>query len=199
MFSAIHAAYLGLAAIALSGCLTDEIGDADRALPSRQVSRIVAYVAAPAALASSLQTSISSEARRRGLAADNALALFPLTRTYTDADIRQALAARGVDAVLIVNVGDSAVPRQYAGTILQGRSVVSSASAAAVASVNGDPRPTTFTARLIEPATARHLWDGFGHVETGGYFSADDGTGPASAVAAIFDELQEKRIITPPG
>jgi hypothetical protein len=197
MFSAIRAACLGLAAITLSGCLTSETGDADRMLPARQLNRLLAYVAGPAVVASNLQTSIGSEARRRGLVADNALALFPPTRNYTDADIRQALAARGIDGVLVINVGEAGVPRQYAGTILQGRSAVSSASASAVNSVNGYPRATTFTARLIEPATSRNLWDGFGHVDTGGIFSADDGSGAASAVAALFDELQEKGIVRP--
>jgi hypothetical protein len=200
MFSAIRAACLGLAAITLSGCLTSETGVADRMLPPRQLNRLVAYVSGPAAVASNLQMNISGEARRRGLAADNALALFPPTRSYTDADIRQALAARGVDGVLIINVGDASVPRQYAGTILQGRSTLPSASAAAASSVNGYPSTTTFTARLIEPATSRNLWDGFGHVDTGGIFTADDGSGAAGAVAAIFDELQQKGIVAlPPG
>ena len=99
--------------------------------------------------------------------------------------------------MLIINVGDAAVPRQYAGTILRGRSAVPSASAAAASSVNGYPRATTFTARLIEPATSRNLWDGFGHVETGGIFTADDGSGAESAVAVIFDELQQKGIVRP--
>jgi hypothetical protein len=197
MFSAIRTASLALAAITLSGCLTSETGDAERMLPPRQVNRLVAFVAGPAVVASNLQTNISGEARRRGLVADNALALFPPTRNYTDADIRQALAARGVDGVLIINVGDAAVPRQYAGTILQGRSGVPSASAAAADSVNGYPRATTFTARLIEPATSRNLWDGFGHVETGGIFTADDGSGAENAVAVIFDELQQKGIVRP--
>ena len=200
MFSPIRAACLALAATTLSGCLTSESGVADRMLPPRQLNRIVAYVAGPAAVAANLQTTISGEARRRGLVADNALALFPPTRSYTDADIRQALAARGVDGVLIINVGEASVPRQYAGTILQGQSTVPSASAAAASSVNGYPRATTFTARLIEPATARNLWDGFGHVETSGVFTADDGSGAASAVAAIFEELQQKGIVAlPPG
>jgi hypothetical protein len=200
MLSGIRAACVALSAMTLSGCLTTETSDADRMLPPRQLNRLVSYVAGPATVAANLQTNISGEARRRGLAADNALALFPPTRSYTDADIRQVLAARGVDGVLIINVGETSVPRQYAGTILQGRSTVPSASAAAVSSVNGYPRATTFTARLIEPMTARNLWDGFGHVEAGGVFTADDGSGAASAVAAIFDELQQKGIVAlPPG
>jgi hypothetical protein len=196
MFSAIRAACLALATIALSACAATATRDGE--LVSRPVSRLVAYVAGPGRLASNIQSSINIEARRRGLLADNALNLLPPTRPYTDADIRQALAARGIDGVLIINVGDSGVPRQYAGTIFQGRYPVSSVTMAAVTSVNGYPHPTTFTARLLEPATARNLWDGIGDVDTSGLFSADDGTGAASAVAAIFDELQQKGIIAPP-
>jgi len=59
MFSAIRAACLALAAITLSGCLTSETGDADRMLPPRQLNRLVAFVAGPAAVASNLQTNIS--------------------------------------------------------------------------------------------------------------------------------------------
>jgi hypothetical protein len=201
MFSVIRAACLALlAAITLAGCLTSETADLAHAVPPRQVNRIVSYVSGPAPLASNVQVSISREARRRGLAADNALALFPPTRSYTDADILQVLAARGADGVLIINVGEAGVPRQYAGTMFQGRSAASSAAAAAVASVNGNPRPTTFTARLIEPATARHLWDGSGHVDTGGVLYADDDSGAEEAVAAIFEELQQKGIVAlPPG
>jgi hypothetical protein len=198
MFSAIRAAWLALAAITLSACVTTAMRGTDRELASRPVSQLVAYVAGPGPLASSIQSSINIEARKRGLLAENALKLLPPTRTYTDADIRQALAARGIDGVLIINVGDSGVPRQYAGTIFQGRYPVSSATMAAVTSVSGYPRPTTFTARLLEPATARNLWEGIGDVETSGLFSADDGTGASSAIAAIFDELQQKGIIAPP-
>jgi len=37
-------------------------------------------------------------------------------------------------------------------------------------------------------------------VDTGGIFSSDDGTGAAVAVAAIFEELQQKGIVAlPPG
>jgi hypothetical protein len=198
MFSAIRAACLALAAIALSACVTTATTGVDSELASRPVSRLVAYVAGPGRLASSIQSSINIEARKRGLLADNALNLLPPTRRYTDADIRQALADRGIDGVLIINVGEASVPRQYAGTIFQGRSPVSSATMAAVTSVNGYPHPTTFTARLLEPSTARNLWNGIGDVDTSGLFSADDGTGAASAVAAIFDELQQNGIIAPP-
>ena len=59
MFSPIRAACLALAATTLSGCLTSESGVADRMLPPRQLNRIVAYVAGPAAVAANLQTTIS--------------------------------------------------------------------------------------------------------------------------------------------
>jgi hypothetical protein len=198
MFSAIRAACLALAAIALSACVTTATTGVDGELASRPVSRLVAYVAGPGSLVSSIQSSINIEARKRGLLAENALNLLPPTRRYTDADIRQALADRGIDGVLVINVGEASVPRQYAGTILQGRYPVSSATMGAVTSVNGYPHPTTFTARLIAPAMARDLWNGIGDVDTSGLFTADDGTGAASAVAAIFEELQQKGIIAPP-
>src|ERR1700730_12546314 len=121
MFSAIRAACLALAAIALSACVTTATTGVDGEVASRPGGRLVASVAGPGGLASSIQSGINIEARRRGLSAENALALLPPTRRYTDADIRQALADRGIDGVLVINVGDSGVPRQYAGTIFQGR------------------------------------------------------------------------------
>lgn len=39
----------------------------------------------------------------------------------THAEIQQALASDGIDGVLFINVGDSGVSRQYAGTILSGQ------------------------------------------------------------------------------
>ena len=77
---------------------------------------MAAYVVAPAALASSFQSSIAEEAAKRGVGAEDAYALLPPTRTYTDAEIRKVLAQSGVDAVLIINVGDTGVVKEYAGT-----------------------------------------------------------------------------------
>jgi hypothetical protein len=49
----------------------------------------------------------------------SAAALLPPTRTYTDTEIRKALAESEVDAVLIIDVGDSGVVKEYAGTFFQ--------------------------------------------------------------------------------
>jgi len=68
-----------------------------------------------------MQVSIAEEARKRGLVAQDALLLFPPTRTYTNAEVRQGLASDGVDGVLVVNVADTGVLQQYAGTILTGQ------------------------------------------------------------------------------
>jgi len=212
---------IALIAMLLSACVTTSMqGYADRELPAKPVSRIVAYVAGPGPLVASIQSNIREEAAKRGVEADDALVLFPPTRTYTDAEIRKGLAARGIDGVLILNVGDTGVMRQYAGTILHGQySGSSSASGTATrtgnftnVSVNGTSsgtmtavatptyrysRQTAFTARLLEPATARNLWVGNGQVKAGGLLFVGDGTSASSSVSAIFDDLQQKGIIGP--
>src|SRR5258707_2374963 len=111
-----------LAAIVLSGCITTSMqGNADRDLPARPIQRVAAYVVAPTALASSFQSSIAEEAAKRGVGAEDAYALLPPTRMYTDTEIRKVLAEGGVDAVLIINVGDTGVVKEYAGTFFQGQ------------------------------------------------------------------------------
>jgi hypothetical protein len=221
MFSAKRSVCLIAAAIGLSGCITTSMqGYADRELPAKPISRMIAYVAGPGPLVSSIQTSVNEEARKRGLVAEDALELFPPTRTYTNAEIRQGLASDGIDGVLVINVGDTGVLQQYAGTILSGQySGTSSASGTinsfgnvSTVSLNGTSsgamtatatpvyryrRQTMFTARLIEPTTARNLWVGNGQVRAGGLLFVSDGASASSSVAAIFDDLQQKRIIGP--
>jgi hypothetical protein len=58
---------------------------------------------------------------KRGLIAEDALLLFPPTRNYTNAEIQKGLASDGIDGVLVINVGDTGVLQQYAGTILSGQ------------------------------------------------------------------------------
>jgi hypothetical protein len=190
-FFAMRVFCLAAIAVALTGCLTSSAPNAGRMAAIRPVSHFVAYVAAPPALAPRIRSSIAAEAGRRGLVADDALALFPPSRSYVDADIRQVLAARAVDGVLIVNVGETGVPRQFAKTMFRGPPVAP-AAAASVAAINGDPSSTSFTAELIEPAGARSLWNGSGIVDAGGMFSEDDGSGAALTIGALFDELQRK-------
>jgi hypothetical protein len=164
-----------LAAVLLSGCITTSMqGYADRDLPTRPVKHIATYVVAPTALATSFQSSIAQEAAKRGLGADDAYALLPPTRTYSDAEIRKVLAESNVDAVLIINVGDTGVIKEYAGTFFQGQYSGSMDTSGTVTrngnfsnvSLTGSSsgtmtgmstpmhrysRQTTFKARLIDP------------------------------------------------
>jgi len=208
-----------LAAILLSGCITTSMqGYADRDLPVRPVKHIATYVVAPTALATSFQSSIAEEAAKRGIGADDAYALLPPTRTYNDAEIRKALAESNIDAVLIINVGDAGVVREYAGTFFQGQ-YSDSTDTSGTLTRNGNfsnvsltggssgtmtgtstpmhrySRQTTFKARLVDPATARNVWVGSGEVSAGGRLFVGNGSSAASSVSAIFDDLQSKRII----
>jgi hypothetical protein len=208
-----------LAAILLSGCITTSMqGYADRDLPPRPVKHIATYVVAPTALATSFQLSIAEEAAKRGIGADDAYALLPPTRTYNDAEIKKVLAESNIDAVLIINVGDTGVVKEYTGTFFQGQysgttdtsgtvtrngnfsSVSLTGSSSGTMTGMSTPmhrysRQTTFKARLVEPATARNLWVGSGEVSAGGRLFVGNGSNAASSVSAIFDDLQSERII----
>jgi hypothetical protein len=221
MFSVARFVCVAAASISLSGCITTSMqGYADRELPAKPVSRIIAYVAGPGALVASIQASVSEEAGKRGVAAEDALLLFPPTRTYSNAEIQKALASSGIDGVLFINVGDTGVLQQYAGTILSGQYSGSSNASGTVntfgnvsnVSLNGTSsgtmvttatpvyryrRQTSFTARLLEPATGRNLWVGNGQVNSGGLLFVGDGANASSSVAAIFDDLQRKGVIGP--
>jgi hypothetical protein len=181
MFSLKRLLGVVLPALCLVGCIeTTMQGYADRELPAKPVSRLVAYVAGPSLLASSLQSSISEEARKRGVVAQDALLLFPPTRAYTNAEVRQGLADNAVDGVLVINVGDTGVLQQCAGTILTGEysgtptangtingfgntstvslsGVSSGTMTAAATPVYRYKRETAFTAQLLEPATSRKI------------------------------------------
>jgi len=209
----------GAAAAFLSGCITTSIqGYADRQLPVRPVQHMVAYVAAPAPFAGSILSSVAQEVNKRGIVAEDALRLFPPTRSYTDAEIRQGLAAQGVDGVFVINVGDTGVIREYAGTVFYGNysgSTMATGNATTLgnvttASINATShgtmrttaaptyryrRQTNFTARLIEPATGRTLWVGNGQVDAGGLLFVGNNANASSSVAAIFDDLQKNGVM----
>jgi hypothetical protein len=119
----INALVAVIVAICLGGCITTTMqGYADREPPKAPISRIVPYVAAPSQLAASLQSSITSEGKSRGVSAEDALTILPPTRNYTNAEIQKVFQSSGVDAVLIIKVGDTGVMRQYAGTYFQSQS-----------------------------------------------------------------------------
>lgn len=181
-----------VAALSLAACSSTTMqGYADRDLPTKSIQHVAAYVAAPGPLAANMQASIAEEARKRGILAEDALTILPPTRTYTDAEVRKALAERGVDGVLLITVADSGVVSQYAGTIFQSSysgvssaggtitqmgntstvSLSGTASGTAVGSATPTyrySRQTQFTARLLEPASGRNLWVGNGEVDTSG-------------------------------
>lgn len=210
---------LCLVSILLSGCITTAMqGYADRDLPARPILHMAAYVVAPTALASSFQSSIAEEAAKRGIAADDAYALLPPTRTYTDAEIRKILAQSGIDAVLIINVGDTGVVKEYAGTFFQSQ-YSGSTDVSGTATGNGSfsnvslsgtssgtttstatpmhrySRQTVFKARLVDPTSARNLWVGSGEVSAGGRLFVGNGSSASSSVSAIFDDLRAKKVI----
>jgi len=169
------------------------------------------------------RTSICVQAaRKRGVAAQDALLLFPPTRTYTNAEVRQGLATGGIDGVLVINVGDTGVLQQYAGTILTGEysgtsttsgtinrfgntsNISLSGASSGTTTATATPiyrykRQTTFTARLLEPTTGRNLWIGNGQVKAGGLLFVGDSASASNSVAAIFEDLQQKGIIGPNG
>lgn len=214
-------AVFGMAGLLLSGCITTSMqGYADRELPARPVKRIATYVVAPVALASSLQTSIAEEASKDGISSEDAYALLPPTRTYNDADIKKVLNEGGVDAVLIVSVGDSGIQKEYAGTFFQGQysgtseangTMTRSGNVASLAlsgsssgamtgtatPINRYSRQTTFNARLIEVASARNLWVGSGQVNAGGKLFVGSGANASQTAVAIFQDLRTKKIISP--
>jgi len=193
-------------------------GYADRDLPARPIQRIAAYVVAPTALASSFQSSIAEEATKRGIGAEDAYALLPPTRTYNDAEIRKVLAETGIDAVLIINVGDSGVVKEYAGTFFQGQysgftdtsgtvtrtgnfsnvSLAGNSSGTMTGTstpIHSYSRQTMFKARLVDPATGKNFRVGSGEVSAGGKLFVGNGSSASSSVSAIFDDLRSKKII----
>jgi hypothetical protein len=203
----------------LSGCITTAVqGYADRNLPARPIQHMAAYVVAPTALASSFQSSIAEEAAKQGVGAEDAYTLLPPTRTYADAEIRKVLAESGVDAVLIINVGDTGVVKEYAGTFFQGQ-YSGSTDVGGTVTRNGNfsnvsltgntsgtmsgmstpihrySRQTVFKARLVDPATGRNLWVGSGEVSAGGRLFVGNGSSASSSISAIFDDLRSKKII----
>jgi hypothetical protein len=197
-------------------------GYADRELPTKRIQSIVAYVSAPTAMTSQIQTSIAEEARKRGVISQDALAIFPPTRRYSNAEIQQGLARDRIDAILAVEIGDSGVIRQYAGTYfssqttgdfsasgtanrmgnltnigLQGTS--NSTTSGMSTPVYRHSRQTDFVARLVDPLTGRNLWVGRGQVQASGRLFVGTGTGASSSIAAIFDDMEKKGLLAGAG
>jgi hypothetical protein len=211
---------LAFLSMALTGCVTTSMqGYADRKLPKKPISHIAAYVAAPPQLAASIQSSIASQGKSRGVFAEDALTILPPTRNYTNGEIQKALQLSGVDAVLIIKVGDTGVIQQYAGTYFQSQSygttslngtMTTFGNTSAIA-LNGNStqtttgiatpmyryqRQTAFTAQLLEASSGRTLWVGNGQVNAGGLLFVGNGTSASNAISAIFDDLNKNGLIS---
>ncbi len=219
VYSRISYVLLVFLAAALSGCITTSMqGYADRNLPTRPVGHIAALVLAPGALAANTQSSVREEATKHGVLVDDALVLFPPTRAYTEAEIRNGLLSRGIDGVLVIQIGDSGVVKEYAGTVFYGQYSGSSLGNVSITnfgnmssgSFNGSSigtmtavstpmygyrRQMNFTARLLEPSSGRNLWVGNGQVSAGGLLFVGDRANASNLISAIFDDLHKKGII----
>ena len=209
-------------AFAVSGCVTTSMqGYADKAPPSEPIGHVAALVTAPLPLAQSMQASLADEGAKMHVAVDDALTIFPPTRQYTDAEIKHELKDRGVDAVLVVNVGDSGVTQQYLGTILSGGYSGSTTGLATVNTYGGmstinyqgmstgtlnasampiyrPSRETTFSAKLLDALTGRILWVGNGQIEASGKLFVGTDTSASKAAGAILTDWQTKGIVVPP-
>jgi hypothetical protein len=206
LFAAEGAAY----AFLLAACVTTSMqGYADLERPAHPIGHIAA-VAPPA-----LVVALASEAAKRGIVLEDGNAIVPPTRQYKDAEIRQLLAERGVDGVLVVTVtGDTGVKERYAGTIFSGNYAgTSSANAMVVGNtVSGTgmssgtmtatatpvysyKRSVTFQARLSDPKSGRNLWVGDGQTRAGGALFMGDAASAANAASAMLNDLQTKGLI----
>ena len=168
-----------------------------------------------------MQASLADEGAKLHVVVDDALTIFPPTRQYTDAEIKHELKDRGIDGVLIVNVGDSGVMQQYAGTMLSGSySGLTTGMATAntyggmtTASYQGmssgsfigsatpiyrSSRQTTFSAKLLDALTGRILWVGNGQIDASGKLFVGTDTSASKAAGAILTDWQTKGIVAPP-
>jgi hypothetical protein len=201
---------VAISAIALGGCVTTSMqGYADLQPPAHPIQRIAAI--APPALVSALYT----EASKRGVVLEDANAILPPTRQYNEAEVRQAMAAHGIDGVLVVNVtGDTGVQQQHAGTIANttysgtssgsamvvGNSIYGTGMSSGSATTTATPmyrynRAIAFQARLSDPQTSRKFWVGSGQVQSGGALFVGDAASASNAASTIFNDLQAKGLI----
>src|SRR5437588_7346364 len=120
---------------------------------------------------------------------------------------------------LIINVGDTDVIKEFAGTFFQGQYSGSTDTSGTVTrngnlsnvSLAGNSsgtmtgmstpmhrysRQTMFKARLVDPTTAKNIWVGSGEVSAGGRrLFVGNGSSVSSSVSAILDYLRARKII----
>jgi hypothetical protein len=149
------------------------------------------------------------------VAVEDVLTIFPPTRQYTNAEVRRELKDRGIDGVLVVNVADTGVMSQYAGTILSGGyngtvsgyGTVNNFGGTSTVSYGGvstgsytgsatpiyrQSRQTTFSAKLVEPTTGRNLWVGNGQINASGRLFVGADTSASRAAGAIFADWKPR-------
>jgi hypothetical protein len=184
-------------------------GYADLEPPAHPIQHIA--VIAPPALISAL----ANQASKRGITLEDANVILPPTRQYDEAQIRQAMAAHGIDGVLVVNVtGDTGVQSRYAGTVantsysgtssgnamVMGNMIYGSGMSSGTATTTSTAvyhysRAVAFEARLSDPQTSRKFWVGSGQTKSGGSLFMGDATSAADAASSIFNDLQTKGLI----
>ena len=197
-------------AIALAGCVTTSMqGYADLQPPPHPIQHIAA-IAPPA-----LIPALANEASKRSVVLEDANVILPPTRQYNETEIRQAMAAHGIDGVLVVNVtGDTGVQQRYAGTIantsysgtssgnamVMGNMIYGSGMSSGTATTTATPvyhysRAIGFEARLSDPQTSRKYWVGSGQTQSGRSLFVGDAVNAANAASTIFNDLQSKGLI----
>jgi len=212
---------LGAAAFSLflSGCVTASMeGYADKVLPTNPIRQVAAFVNAPLSFSQPMQARLAAEGEKSQVVVEDALSIFPPTRTYSNNEVTKQLKENGVDAVLVLNVGDSGVVEQYAGTILSGNYTgtsngvgsINTFGNAATLTYNGTSagtysgysapiyrpkRQTSFNAKLIEPQTGRTLWVGNGEIDASGKLFVGVETSASKAAESIFADWRQKGII----
>lgn len=198
------------AAISLAGCITTSMqGYADLQPPSTPI-RSIAAIANPA-----LIPALAQEAAKRGVQLVDARQILPPTRQYTEADVRAAMSANGIDGVLVVEVtGDTGVNRHHVGTVantsfsgtysndavvignsIYGSGSVSGSATTVTTPVYGYSRSVSFQAQLSDPKTSRKFWVGSGTTKAGGALFVGDSSSASDAAASIFNDLQNKGLI----
>jgi hypothetical protein len=211
VFALLRVAVIAIATAALFGCAATSIqGYADLERPAHPIQHIAAFVG-PALLAA-----LASEAKSKGVLLEDGLSFLPPTRQYTEAEIRKAMAAHGVDGVLVITLtGDTGAQQQYAGTVTTGNATavgttmygggmattsVSASGTSVSTPVYRLSRAITFEARLSDPQTSRKFWVGGGQTNSGGggligAISTSNGVNAASIASNIFTDLWAKELI----
>jgi hypothetical protein len=202
-------AFIG-SSVVLGACVTTSMqGYADLQPPAHPIQHIAAF--APPALIPLL----ASQASKYGVVLEDANVLLPPTRQYNEAEVRHAMATRGIDGVLVVNVtGDTGVQQRYAGTIAQssysgtsssnamvmGNMIYGTGTSSGTAITTATPmysygRAVAWQARLADPQTSRQFWVGGGQTQAGGALFVGDGVMGSNGAGSIFNDLHTKGLI----